>query len=795
MADMLSDLRFAWRGLWRSPSFSLVAILTIGVGIGATTAMLSVTRAVLFRPAPIVEPDRVVSIWELRSGYVAESTAGRLLPHGRIEAYRERTADVFSDLAGHHYWQSSIVTDEGAVSVNGFLTTGNYFSMLGVSPAVGRLYTDESEAVVVISHRLWTSRYGADPDVVGRRIAIDSRDFSIGGVAAPGFMGTMSTFTGDVWIPWGTYRRLTGLELGMVPIGRLRSGVTRSAAEARVGAVAVLIEPEESQTTVRGARLENPGWRGDIEEIMELGASIIVAAAGLLLLIACANIAGMVLARSYDRRREVAVRLAIGVGQGRLLRQMLVESVLLAMLGGVLGIALAFLGTALLQSVDLQLGVTVTMEFTPDLMVLVATVAIATLTGIAVGIGPALQSSRLDLSTSLKEGARGPSTAAGRNAFVAGTVALSTMLLVVAGLFTRSLQEVVDSPLGFDPDGVVVGALDLASHGYDEDGARRFYETLVERVTALPEVESVGLGQYVLLGGSSGSNDARTSEGGDDARRTSVPFNIVDPGYFEVNRVEVVAGRLLSENDVEGAPSVAVINETMAERLWPGESPLGRRFRSGGGEYEVVGVARDGRYRFGFESPTAFAYYASAQRPRTNLSFHVRSRGSLTVTGESLRTIVAEIDPNVAIEGLRTMNEVVESNRFAVAFASWITGVFAVIGLLLAAVGLYGLLAVQVAQRGREFGIRMAIGAKASDVVRLVVARGALVAVVGCAVGLAAALGTGRFLQAVLYRVSTFDVATYAAVPSVLFGVAVLASWVPARRATRVDPMIALRED
>ncbi len=279
---------------------------------------------------------------------------------------------------------------------------------------------------------------------------------------------------------------------------------------------------------------------------MELGASIIVAAAGLLLLIACANIAGMVLARSYDRRREVAVRLAIGVGQGRLLRQMLVESVLLAMLGGVLGIALAFLGTALLQSVDLQLGVTVTMEFTPDPMVLVATMAIATLTGVAVGIGPALQSSRLDLSTSLKEGARGPLMAAGRNAFVAGTVALSTMLLVVAGLFTRSLQEVMDSPLGFDPDGVVVGALDLASHGYDDDGARRFYETLVERVTALPEVESVGLGQYVLLGGSSGSNDARASEGGEEARRTSVPFNIVDPGYFEVNRVEVVAGRVLS---------------------------------------------------------------------------------------------------------------------------------------------------------------------------------------------------------------------------------------------------------
>ncbi len=383
-----------------------------------------------------------------------------------------------------------------------------------------------------------------------------------------------------------------------------------------------------------------------------------------------------------------------------------------------------------------------------------------------------------------------------RNAFVVGQIALATTLLVVAGLFARSFQQVARAPLGFDPDGVVVGTLDLASHGYDAEGARRFFETVLERLRAVPEVESAGLGRFVLLGGSNASNDARPSGGGDDAPRTNVSYNVVDPEYFEVNRVELAAGRLLgSDDDVAGAPRVAVINETTAGRLWPDANPLGRRFRSGGAEYEVVGVVRDGRYVFAFESPTAFAYYAYAQAPGTVMSVHVRTRGEGAAAAGDFRAIVAELDPNVAIEGLRSMSDVVAGNRFAVTLASWITSLFAIIGLLLAAVGVYGLLAVQVAQRGREFGIRMAIGAKAADVVLLVLARGALVGLIGCGVGIAAALGAGRFASALLYQVSPFDRATYLAVPAVLLGVAALASWVPARRATRVDPIVVLREE
>lgn len=796
LADTLSDVRFAWRGLWRSRAFSLVVILTIATGIGATTAMLSVARAVLFSPAPILEPDRVVSIWELRSGSVAQSIEGRLLPYGRVEAYREATADVFDDVAGHRYVHVSLAADDGAIAVDGFLTTGNYFTMLGVRPGAGRLYTDESEAIIVISDRLWRSRFGADPGAIGRRIAIDSRDFVIAGVAAPGFVGTVSTFTGDVWIPWEPYARLTGLEPRLVPIGRLRGGVDRAVAEERVAAAARSIEPDEPQTTVRGARLEDLAWQANLAEILRTAFVVMVSAAGLLLLIACANIAGMMLARSYDRRREVAVRAAIGAGRARLLRQMLVESLLLALLGGALGVGFAFLGTGLLQSVDLQVNATVTLDLTPDLAVLLATVGIATLTGILFGLGPALRASRVDLSTSLKEGARAPSTVARRNAFVVGQIALCTTLLVVAGLFVRSFQEVARAPLGFDPDGVLVGTLGLASHGYDAEGARRFYRTVVERLRALAEVESAGLGRFVLLGGSNASNDGQASDGGEEAPRTSVAYNVVDPEYFDVNRVELVAGRLLSTDDVEGAPRVAVINETMAARLWPEADPVGERFRSGGAEYEVVGVVRDGRYAFAFESPTAFAYYAYAQSSGGwPMSVHVRARGSPTDAAGALRAIVADLDPNVAIEGLRTMNEVVGSNRFAVTLAASITSLFATIGLLLAAVGVYGLLAVQVAQRGREFGIRMAIGAKATDVILLVLARGALVAVIGCVVGIAAALGAGRFASALLYQVSAFDGATYLAVPAVLLGVAALASWIPARRATRVDPIVVLREE
>lgn len=494
--DLSLDLRFALRGLRRQPTFTLVSAATLAIGIGSTTAMLSVAEAVLFRPPPIDDPERVASVWEFRSGEVWESMEGRLLRYDRYEAYRDRGASFLSDVAAHSYRRVTISTDEGAVAVNGFVTSGNYFQMLGLAPLLGRLYTDEDEALVVLSERVWRTRFAADPDIVGRPISIDSRSFVVAGVVGSGFVGTMSTFTGDVWIPWGAFVRLTEIPddaIRVVPIVRMGPDVTRAAAQERIDALARSIEPT-GRTTVRGARLENILWRSDLSSVLRVGAAVLVTTALLLLVIAGANIGGMMLARSYDRRKEIAVRLAIGAGGGRLARQLLTESCLLALIGGVAGIGLAYLGTDLLSRIQFPIDATLTIEPQPDRRILIGSLVLTLATGILFGIGPALHAASTDLSSTLKEGARGLRVGGRRNGFVVAQLVLATVLLVTSGLLVRSFGAMTEVPLGFDPEGVTVATVALGTHGYEPDEERRFYERLAEDARALPGVESVGCG-------------------------------------------------------------------------------------------------------------------------------------------------------------------------------------------------------------------------------------------------------------------------------------------------------------
>lgn len=727
-----------------------------------------------------------------------ESMEGRLLPWERYEAYRDRTSELFEGLAGHAYATVSVVTDEGPVVSNGFFTSGNYFDVLGLLPGIGRLYASDDEAVVVLSDRLWRSRYGADPSVVGRSVSIDSRTFTISGVAPAGFAGTMAGFTGDLWVPAKAYARLTGLSRDptfMVPIGRLRDGVGRALAEERLSATARDIPVASSGTTVRGARLDGILWRGDLRQTLVLGLGLMVGAALMLLLVACANIAGMMIARSYDRRREVAVRLAIGAGRGRMVRQVVTESVLMALFGGVGGVLLATLATGALSRIEFPIAATVTLDATPDVRVLVVSFLLAAGAGILLGLGPALRSARTDLTTSLKEGSQAPLQRRQKNAFVVGQLAISTLLLVVAGLFVRSSAGVMDVPLGFDPSDVIVANLSLAPHGYGEQEARTFYRRLLEEVRALPGVESAGVGQFVLLGGANASNSGRAADGGDDAPGITIGYNVVDPAYFEVNRMELVAGRGFTEADVADGPRVAVVNEALAERLWPDLSPLGRSFLVGSTPHEVVGILRDGVYVFRYENRPAFAYFPASQRYRSAMSLHVRSSAPSGPTVAAIRRIVADLDPNVGLAGLRTMEEVVSSNSFIVRFSAGLTGLFAALALLLSAVGTYGLLAMQVAQRGREFGVRVALGATARDVVLLVVRKGMVPAALGCAFGIALAVGTGPLVKSLLFRVDPLDPLALTVAPTLMLGTAIAASLVPARRATRVSPTVTLREE
>jgi predicted permease len=792
------DALFVRRGLRRHPSFTFVAVATLAIGVGAATTALSIANGVLLKSPPIAEPERVVSIWELRSENAFESMEGRLLPYERYEAYRTATRDVFTGLAAHSYAHLSIAqsgSTEGAFAADGFFTSDDYFMVLGLSPAAGRLY-GEGDRGVVLSERLWRARFGADLGVVGSTISVDSRPMVVMGIAPPGFVGTMSTFTGDLWVPAAAYRDLGEPEEPLplvVPIGRLADRVERERAEALVSRVAPLLLGEGERFGIRGARLDDIRWRTDLMGPLQVGLATLLGAAVMLLLVACANIAGLVMARSYDRRREVAVRLAIGSGRARLIRQMVAENVVLFALGGAGGLAIATIATRLLSSITAPLNATVTLDLTPDLRVLALGLSVALATGIMFGLGPARQASKLDLTTSLKQGGlTGRSTR--RNAFVVGQVAVATALLVVAGLAVRSNVEVLDVPLGFDPEGVVVATLDLGSHGYDVETGRAFYQRLLEDVRALPGVRSAGLGEVVMLGGAAYGSGVRPVDWEPDAERVGVLRNIVDPGYFGTTRTPIVAGRALEPTDAAESTPVAVINERLAARLWPGENALGRRFELGGREYEVVGIAADGVYAFVFEDPRNFAYYAFSQRYRPVMSLHVRADDVSTLAPQ-IRSIVAEIDPNVAAQGIRSMDDVVHSNRFMPRFLARSIGGFSMLGLLLAALGLYGMLAVHVAQRRREFGVRQALGAKAAEIVGLVVSRGTRLAVVGCGLGLAGALSGAHLLRSLLYGVGPFDPLTFLGVPVVLIVVSVAASLRPALQATRVDPSTMLREE
>lgn len=801
VADSIrQDLLFVWRGLRRDRSFAIVSAATVAVGIAAVTTAMSIANGVLLKSAPIREPDRVASIWELRSINAYESMEGRLIPWERFEAYRDETGDVFSDVAAHRYAHVSLgdpSVQGAAIAVDGFMTSGNYFTMLGVTPAAGRLYASDDDPFVVLSERLWRSRFGADPELVGRTVTVDSRTMVVGGIAREGFVGTMSAFSGDIWIPAVAYRDLgddpeeaPGLA---VPIGRLRDGVGWEQAERRVSDLAPLLLGEGERYRIRGARLDDIRWRTDIAETLNLGMAALVGASVLLLLVACANIAGLVLARSYDRRREVAVRLAIGSGRLRIIRQMIAENLVLFGVGGVAGIGLAAVASALLSSVEVPLNATVTPDFRPDVGVLAAALLAVAGTGFLFGLGPARQASDLDLTTSLKEGA--PSGRSGRRRlFVLGQMAVATMLLVMAGLAARSHAEILDVPLGFDPEGITVATFDVGSHGYDREQGVAFYERLLDETRALPGVESAGLGEFVLLGGAAAGNAIRAAEGDPDARRVSTLRSVVEPGYFETTRTPILEGRAIDDRDVAESTPVVVINRRLARTLWPDESPLGRRIVNGGTEYEVVGVAADGVYAFAFESPRNFAFYAFTQRYRPVMSLHVRSTDPPGMVPR-IRSVVASLDPDVAPQGLRTMESVVHSNVFGPRFLTRALGVFALVGLLLASLGVYGMLAVHVAQRRREYGVRQALGAKASQILGLVVSRGTLLAGTGCGFGLVAAFFCARFARTLLYEIQPFDPLTFVGVPLLLIGVALAASIRPALEATRVDPSVMMREE
>ncbi len=798
----MGDLRYALRALRRNPGLTLVCVLTISLGVGATTAVSSIVNALLFRPLPITAPGRVVSVEELRRGAVGTMLGRRAIPYERYEQYRDATARVFSGLAANHYASFSLQADGEATSIYGSLTSANYFDVLGVRPAAGHFFARDDERTVVLSHALWRSRFGADPGVVGRTVHLDSRPYTVVGVAARGFSGTNVGFVLDAWVPIRAYAPGAGASMfdrWVAMFGRLAPGVTLAQASAAANVAATSIPPGERQTVVERARVTRmsgipSGFRGDVDAFL----GILFGTALLVLLIAGANVAGILLARAAGRRREMGVRVAIGAGRGRIVRQLLVESVVLFLVGGGAGVGVAYLLTGLLERVAvLPMGFAVALDVSPDPAVIVGALLIAAVVGIAFGLVPALDASRTDVTRILKEADPRGGRSRARSAFVAAQFALCVLLLVVGGLFVRTLRSALGASPGFDPDGVVVAGIDLAPHGIDEERGRAFYARLLERVRALPEVQAAGIAQVALLTGSRYGSDVHPAEGGPAGeRRTNAGFDVVDPAYFETLRVSLTAGRFFTPGDRAGTRPVAVVNETLARRMWPGEDPLGRRLRIDRDEaVEVVGVTRDGKYASQEEDPQAFVFLPFAQRYAPDMVLHVRTRAPAPETVSKLREVVHELNPNVALQAPGALAPKVGVTLLPQRVAAWLIGGFGLVGMLLAALGVYGLLSYLVTQRSREFGIRIALGAREQDLVRQVLGSGARIAAAGALIGIAGAILAAHLVHAFAFGVSPLDPVTFLAVPALLAAVALLACWLPARRAAGADPVNALRAE
>lgn len=802
--DLVRDLRHAARGLARTPGFTLVAVLTIAVGVGATTVVYGMVNAVLLRPLPVPSAERLFSLEELRWGAVWQGIEGRGVPYARYVRYREATEALFTGLAAHRRTVFSLRARGETTAARGVMTSGNYFAVLGLHPEAGSFFTHDDEPSAVIAYHLWRDRFGSDPDVLGSVVHLDGQPFTIVGVAPRGFTGTVPGAPSDVWVPVVAARRASGLDpmaAWLALFGRLRPGVEPGAASAFVDATARRIPPDEPQTRVRSAMLEpmtgmvRGGMRGGARTAL----AMLFGTALLVLLIASANIAGMLLARGVARRREIGIRLAIGAGRGRLVRQLLTESGLLAVLGGAGGVLLAVLGARVVATAPLFYPHQLVLDAAPDLRVLGFALALTMTTSLLAGLYPALQTSRPALVPALKDGGAGsgPAGARARSLFVAGQLAMAVVLLVLAGNFVRSFQRMLDLDLGYDPDGIVIATTDLGPLGYDAARGRAFYLRLAERVRAIPGVTAVALAGAPLLGGGAINNDVRTAGGDEERREYAVPQNHVDPAFFATLRLPIVAGRGFTDADRDGAPRVVVVNETLARRLWPGEDPLGKTIDTYGGEAMVVGAVRDGRYGLRNGAPGPFVFFPFAQRYSGSMTLHVRHNDGAHV-GTLIRRIREEaraLDANVAVQHAEPLSAPVAQMLGPMRFATGLLGLFGLLAIVLAGVGVYGVLAFQVARRSREFGIRIALGAPAHAVVRQVVGRWTVLAGIGAAAGLVLGLVASLLLEHALHvqGLGSFEPMTLAGVAVVLGLVGAAASCVPVLRAVRVDPVEVMR--
>lgn len=822
MNSFRQDLRYAIRLLIKSPGVTATAVFALALGIGANTSIFSLVNGALLRPLPGVQnTDQLITMERTQYGKVQYSFG-----YPDYLDYRDHNGSL-AGLAAHCGTPLSFNNGESE-RLRGDLVSGNYFSVLGVTPGLGRLISPDDDnqpgghPVAVLSYALWLRAFGADPNVVGRSMKLNGHEFTIIGVAGKGFSGTETGGSYDVWIPikmqveamprtmgrnWFNDRSAGWL--GM--FGRLKPGTSVEQAQAELTTIARGLEQNYSDTNagrgisvLTGIGLDS-GDRVSLRNFLGL----LLAAVMLLLLIACSNVANLLLLRATSRRREIAVKLALGATRARIIRQLLTEGLLLSVIGGALGLLLAPWSAELILAFQQPAYGLRGVDISLDARVLVFAALLSILTAVVFGLAPALQASKTDLVTSLKDGAPSSGNRKSRlqGNLVVAQVALSLVLLIGAGLAVKTMRKALTMDRGFDSENMVLMSMDLTIRGYTESVGRSFYKELLKRVDGLPGVVSSSLAKTVppndwsdrlsvFLPGEEPPPDVIRTRLDDLGLR--VDANIIAPNYFRTLGIPLLEGREFTDRDRVGVPPVAILNEKLAKRLWPGERAVGKLlsvpfWREPRPPVEIIGVARDTKHRSLLSDMPLLVYLPELQVYDGRATLVARIIGDPAKLIPAIRDEIAALDKDLTLQSVKTMSQQIESTLWQQRTAAGLIGIFGLLAVALAALGIYGVVAYSVAQRTREIGIRMALGAGSRDVFRMIVRQGLRLALIGVAVGLAAALALTRLMSSLLYGVSATDPATFAIASVALVGVALAACLVPARRATKVDPMIALR--
>jgi predicted permease len=819
METVWKDLRYAFRMLLKSPGFTLIAMLALGLGIGANTAIFSVFNGILWRPLPAKDPQQLVILATKEPGL----DFPRPLSYPDVKDYRElKTA--FADLAAYTPSPVNFGAEGRPERAWAELVSGNYFSALGLEASIGRTFAPDEgwvpgkDPLMVLSYKYWQKRFGGNPAVIGQVVQVNNHSFTIIGVAPENWRGAYYFLEPDFYLPLTTLGILDPTQADVLErrnttflrvIGRLQPGVTPVQAMAAAEPLDRRLAEEFPEVHKTASLLVLPELKARPEpgltNFMSTAALVFMLLVGLVLLIACANVANLILARANGRRKEFATRTALGATRARMMRQMLTETVLLSTFGGMLGLVFARWAALALMSVHIPTDIPLRLfDMRIDSRILGFSFLAALFTGMIAGLIPSIQASRTDLADTLKAGGRSGGASAGhhrfRNALVVAQVAVCLLLLACAGFFIRSLRNSAQVDMGFRVDHTLMLSLDLGLQGYTEERGQQFYKQVSERVRSIPGVRDAAFGAYIPMGYDNSFVDIYP-EGrpiDDKTKPESALDDEVQPEYFRTAGTPVIQGREFTAADSATAPKVAIINEEFSKKLWPGEDPVGKSFRmkKDGPPIQVVGVTRTGKYLFLYETPQLFVYFPLAQRYQSGGTLFVQTQGDPQQLVTAIRDQFRQLDAGLPLFAVNTMEAHVQYGKplLPARLGAMLVGAFGLLGLVLASVGVYGVVSYSVSQRTQEIGIRTALGAQRSNVLGLVLKQGMSMALIGTAVGIVLSFLLFRGLSSVLYGVKSTDFVTLGAVSALLLAVAFTASYIPALRATRVDPVVALRE-